>query len=92
MQSKENIQITPYMMERFRIILKVLYNEPLDDPELERIRLQQTIAFNRILGEYVRGKMNRHMFMKHVKGYLHEWKRKLKKKEEKEGEYDQAGN
>lgn len=68
------------MMERFRRIIKILQHEPLDDTELEMTRLQQTISFNRILGEYAKGKMSKFLFMRHVKGYLYEWEKKLKRK------------
>ena len=65
--------IYSYMMKRFQLVLKILRHEPLDDPELEKLRLQQTVSFNRILGEYARGKMSKILFMKHVKGFLREW-------------------
>jgi len=78
-QHKETKQINPYTMERFQLLLKILQHEPLEDPKLEKLRLQQTISFNRILGEYAKGKMSKVLVMKHVKDFLKEWEWRKRK-------------
>ena len=71
--------ISSYVMKRLQLLLKILQHEPLEDPKLEKLRLQQTISFNRILGEYAKGKMSKVLVMKHVKDFLKEWEWRKRK-------------
>lgn len=59
-----------YMLGRVQNAMRFVFAEPLEDEELEKMRLQYTEVFYKMLGEYARGKMNKIMIIKHIKEYL----------------------
>ena len=55
------------------------FADPLEDEEIEKLRLQYTKAFYKMLGEYLKGKMSKIMVLNHVKEYLNILEKKLEK-------------
>ncbi|MCD6512368.1 MAG: hypothetical protein J7K61_02035 [Thermoplasmata archaeon] len=47
-----------------------VFADPLEDEEIEKLRLQYTKTFYRMLGQYANGKMSKVMIINHIKEYL----------------------
>ena len=55
------------------------FADPLEDEEIEKLRLQYTKVFYRMLGEYAKGKTSKIMVLNHVKEYLNILEKMLEK-------------
>ena len=70
MKADEILEEFSSMMGRVQNAMRFIFAEPLEDEEIEKLRLQYAEAFYKMLGEYARGKMSKMMIIKHIKEYL----------------------
>ena len=69
----ESLKIPDNIRDKLQDILYFIFADPLEDHTKEKLRLQHTKAFYKMLGEYIRGNMDKTAFMNHIKTYLREW-------------------
>lgn len=74
-EDKEIIKVFSDVLERTKEVMYFVFGDPLTDLEKEKLRLQHTKAFYRMLGEFIRGRMNKVAFMDHMKTYLKQWEK-----------------